>query len=272
MELISEDGKVGMLRMWVDGFRRAGITNYMVIAIDDNVAAVMEQLEVPYWRTTPHKTRDKKDSNHGISATKFQLIKEFLLLNVSVLLSDVDIVILQNPFDHLYRDKDVESLTDGFDNSTAYGYDDGWDDPQMGWSRYARTFRIFSLNSGLFYIVPNARTIALMERITVRLDKNMEWDQAVFNEEVWKPSFGSYRATNVSLRIMDLYDFVNSKTLFKSMRYEGLKHHMPVMVHVNYHPDKWERMQSIWARYVDGDLTALDKYPIGECETAPDCT
>jgi hypothetical protein len=42
-------------------------------------------------------------------------------IGYSVLLSDVDIVILQNPFDHLYRDSDVEGMTDGFDERTAYG-------------------------------------------------------------------------------------------------------------------------------------------------------
>ena len=35
------------------------------------------------------------------------------------------------------------------------------------------------------------------------------------------------------------------------------------MVHVNYHPDKFARMQSIWARYVENDMHALDKYPVG---------
>jgi hypothetical protein len=34
------------------------------------------------------------------------------------------------------------------------------------------------------------------------------------------------------------------------------------MIHVNYHPDKFARMQSIWARYVEGDKHALDKYPV----------
>lgn len=30
--------------------------------------------------------------------------------------------------------------------------DDVFDDPKMGWSRWAHTFHIFTLNSGLFYI------------------------------------------------------------------------------------------------------------------------
>ncbi len=38
-----------------------------------------------------------------------------------VLLSDVDIVTLRNPFPHLMRDCDVEAMSDGWDNATAYG-------------------------------------------------------------------------------------------------------------------------------------------------------
>lgn len=49
--------------------------------------------------------------------------QEFLVLGYSLLLSDVDILTLQNPFDHLHRDEDVEGLSDGFDPQTAYG---GW--------------------------------------------------------------------------------------------------------------------------------------------------
>jgi hypothetical protein len=45
---------------------------------------------------------------------------------------------LQNPFDHLYRDHDVEGMTDGYDPPTAYGHIDGIDDPSMGWARYAQ--------------------------------------------------------------------------------------------------------------------------------------
>lgn len=45
-------------------------------------------------------------------------------LGYSVLLSDVDIVTLANPFHALTRDVDVESMSDGWDDWTAYGYND----------------------------------------------------------------------------------------------------------------------------------------------------
>lgn len=42
-------------------------------------------------------------------------------MRAQVLLSDVDIVTLRNPFPHLMRDCDVEAMSDGWDNATAYG-------------------------------------------------------------------------------------------------------------------------------------------------------
>jgi hypothetical protein len=66
------------------------------------------------------------------------------------------------------------------------------------------------------------------------------------------------------VRVMDIYDYMNSKTLFRTVRYESrFEKHVPVMVHVNYHPDKYERLQSVWKKYVEGDVHALDHYPIG---------
>ena len=35
------------------------------------------------------------------------------------------------------RDHDVEGMTDGFDGMTAYGQIEGFEDPSMGWSRWA---------------------------------------------------------------------------------------------------------------------------------------
>lgn len=99
--------------------QRLKITNFFVIAIDDKLAALLEKEGVPYWRTDAASTADTALSNHGISARKFQLIKEVLKLGYNLMLSDVDIVVLQNPFDHLVRDEDVEGLSDGFDPNTG---------------------------------------------------------------------------------------------------------------------------------------------------------
>ena len=118
--LVTEDGKYGMLETFVTNVKRAGVTNFLVIALDDHTAKAMESAGVAAWRAHPETMlQDKSASNHGISGLKFQFLKQFLLLGYHVLLSDVDIVTLQNPFEHLHRDVDIEGLSDGFDEKTA---------------------------------------------------------------------------------------------------------------------------------------------------------
>ena len=60
-------------------------------------------------------------SNHAVSGLKFRILRPVLDMGYAVLLSDVDVVTLQNPFLHLHRDCDVEGMSDGWDNGTAYG-------------------------------------------------------------------------------------------------------------------------------------------------------
>lgn len=70
---------------------------------------------------------------------------------------------------------------------------------------------------------------------------------------------------SVTRRVMDYYKFMNSKILFKNLRHNAqmFASIKPVMVHVNYHPDKFERMKAVWAKYIDGDDQALQPFPDG---------
>ena len=77
---------------------------------------------------------------------KFQILQEFLLLGYAVLLSDVDILTVQNPFKYLVRDADIEGMSDGWDAAKAYGYNDVFDSPEMGWSRYSHSMRVSVIN------------------------------------------------------------------------------------------------------------------------------
>lgn len=95
-------------------------------------------------------------------------------------------------------------MTDGFDEPTAYGAIDGIDDPQMGWARYAQFNKHFALNSGLFYLRANERTLSLMVRLETRLSKQKYWDQTAYNEEIFFLSHGSYKSPQVTVRVMEI--------------------------------------------------------------------
>ncbi|PKA51347.1 rhamnogalacturonan II specific xylosyltransferase [Apostasia shenzhenica] len=257
-----------MLEVWFENIKRVGIPNYLVIALDDETESLCKSKDVPVYRRPPDNRIDsvgKIGTNHAVSGLKFQILREFLQLGYSVLLSDIDIVYLQNPFDHLHRDSDVESMSDGHNNMTAYGYNDVFDEPSMGWARYAHTMRIWVYNSGFFYIRPTLAAIELLDRVAYRLShESRSWDQAVFNEELFFPSHPGYDGLHAAKRTMDIYLFMNSKMLFKTVRKDAqLQKLKPVIIHVNYHPDKLPRMKAIVEFYVGGKQNALDPFPDG---------
>ncbi|KAL3845223.1 hypothetical protein ACJIZ3_002626 [Penstemon smallii] len=256
-----------MLEVWFTSIKKVGIPNFLVVALDDAILDFCKENSVPVYQRDRDEAIDsvgKTGGNHAVSALKFRILREFLQLGYSVLLSDVDIVYLQNPFDHLYRDSDVESMSDGHNNMTAYGYNDVFDEPAMGWARYAHTMRIWVYNSGFFYIRPTIPSIELLDRIADRLAHENAWDQAVFNEELFFPSHPGYVGLHAAKRTMDMYLFMNSKVLFKTVRKDdNLKKLKPVIVHVNYHPDKLPRMKAVFEFYVNGKQDALDSFPDG---------
>ncbi|XP_057718395.1 arabinosyltransferase RRA3-like [Arachis stenosperma] len=257
-----------MLELWFTNIKKVGIPNYLVVALDSETEQFCKLNDVPVYRRDPDKYVDsvaKAGNNHAVSGLKFRILREFLQLGYGVILSDVDIVYLQNPFDHLYRDSDVESMSDGHNNMTAYGYNDVFDEPSMGWARYAHTMRIWVYNSGFFYIRPTIPSIELLDRVATRLSLDPKaWDQAVFNEELFFPSHPGYDGVYAAKRTMDMYLFMNSKVLFKTVRKNNsLKKLKPVIVHINYHPDKFERMKAVVDFYVNGKQDALDNFPDG---------
>ena len=67
-----------------------------------------------------------------VSTIKYTLVQQLIKLGVHTLVSDMDLVYMENPFDHLFRDADIESQTDGF-STWAYGVFDGVSDKSMGW-------------------------------------------------------------------------------------------------------------------------------------------
>lgn len=63
--------------------------------------------------------------------------------------------------------------------------------------RFAQKESQFALNSGLFYVASNLRTIQLMERLERRLSREKYWDQTAYNEEIFFLSHGSYKSPKV---------------------------------------------------------------------------
>jgi hypothetical protein len=144
---------------FVDGIKRLGVENFMIIALDDALHARLTNQGVAAYRVNTDA-----QGSHKISAQKFGIIKEFVERGCSVLLTDTDVAWMRDPFPFLYRDADVESMSDGWDNSSAHGFLDTVDDPAMGpdGRRRARAFRVAALNSGMWYVSATEASRRLM--------------------------------------------------------------------------------------------------------------
>ena len=116
--------------------------------------------------------------------------------------------------------------------------------------------------SGLFYMRPTLASLDVLKTVFDRIKAEHGWDQALFNEVVFFPSRPGYTSPCPTRRIMDRFLFMNSKTLFVYLRkdaaaYKSVK---PVMVHVNYHSDKWARFLAVSKKYLGGVEDALDQF------------
>lgn len=108
---------------------------------------------------------------------------------------------------------------------------------------------------------PTLASLSVLNLVFDRIKAEHGWDQALFNEVLFLPSRPGYMSPHATCRILDRHLFMNSKTLFVYLRKDAQLYASthPVMVHVNYHNDKWLRFLAVQQRYVEGDMAALDR-------------
>eukprot|EP00966_Prymnesium_polylepis_P076738 1778994-Prymnesium_polylepis.1 len=125
MAAVSNGNILGMLGQFVDVVQRVGVANFLVVALDERTVSFLNKKGCPnYLRKL--RSRTGSTDNHATcvqqspqaaqahecggatltltrpfgafcrSGLKFQILHEMLSVGVSVLLSDVDIVITQN--------------------------------------------------------------------------------------------------------------------------------------------------------------------------------
>eukprot|EP00740_Mantoniella_antarctica_P008825 CAMPEP_0181373772 /NCGR_PEP_ID=MMETSP1106-20121128/15591_1 /TAXON_ID=81844 /ORGANISM="Mantoniella antarctica, Strain SL-175" /LENGTH=477 /DNA_ID=CAMNT_0023491561 /DNA_START=467 /DNA_END=1897 /DNA_ORIENTATION=+ len=254
---VANSGAPGIFE-FVDGIQKLGVKNFLVISLDDQLHNALQGKGVASYRV--HNTAQ---GSHKVSAQKFGIIQEFVERGCSVLLTDTDVAYLQNPFPFLYRDSDVESMSDGWDNSSAHGFFDRVDDPAMGGGRRrARAFRVAALNSGMWLVMATHASQRLMAIMSHRMATEDLWDQAGYNLELWFGARDGHATAGATVRVMHPLCFVNSKVMFRFIRHTpalAKGKHVPVAMHANYHTDKALKMKKVYAYYAKGgDVSALD--------------
>jgi len=149
----------------------------------------------------------------------------------------------------------VEGMTDGWDEPTSYGYDYG-----------SGALRVFARNSGMFFLQATNESNNMMKRLAHRMESEGTWDQTAYNEEQFYPAHGTHATVGVTSRVMNYLCFLNSKTFFRFVREDAslLAGFRPISVHVNYHPEKPQRMVDLHAFYYKNDTEGIWKWNGGE--------
>lgn len=196
------------LQPFLDSIKALAIPNFLVVAIDQALADRLQRDGVPHY-FVPNAAQ----GNHKVSAQKFSLLKSFVSVGCSVLLTDTDVLYLANPFPALHRDSDVESMSDGWNAASAFGWLDPLDDAAAlaGPMRRGHTLRATALNSGLWFVTATAPTLALMAVMEHRMATEDLWDQAGYNMELFLPTHDAHVAARATVRVMSPLCFVNSK-------------------------------------------------------------
>jgi hypothetical protein len=289
---VSNSNILYMLGLFLDGVAAANITNAVVVALDAKTARWCAERGAPYYHRELKSLTGSTD-NHATSGLKFRVLHEFLSVGASVLLSDVDVVWMRNPFggarairadaagratarweeSAIYGDSDVEGMTDGWDDVSAYGFEHR---AQNG----VPMRRLVARNSGLFYLSATREALRMVERLAERMATEANtWDQTAYNEEqvyLWSSDRGSAgnggpAPAGVTQRVMNYACFQNTKYLFRYMRYDAALYDAdsgaslrPVSAHVNYHPEKPQRMVTLIAQYLKGERDAISKWSWSE--------
>eukprot|EP00854_Cymbomonas_tetramitiformis_P005086 gene5086-6190_t len=245
----------------LDGFIKSiqelSVTNFLVVALDEALVERLKARNVPYYFRKNHA-----QGNHAVSAEKFGIVREFVEVGCSVLLTDTDVVYLQNPFKYLYRDTDIEGMSDGWDRDSAHGYFEKLDDPRQGWARRkSGSRRLICMNSGLWYVAATEASRSLMVIMQHRLKTEELWDQTGYNLELFLPTHDDHQSAGCTTRVMNPVCFVNSKVMYRHIRHhlhDTFNGFVPVAMHSNYHTDKEHKMSLVNSYYKQGVATALN--------------
>ena len=244
---------------FVDSVVKLRVRNFVVVALDDALHERLKKRSVASYRV-----RNDAVGSHKVSAQKFSIVKEFVERGCSVFLTDTDVAYLRDPFPFLFRDADVESMSDGWDAGSAFGFLETVDDASLGRAftsgrRRAKTFRVAALNSGMWLVMATRASARLMTTMARRMATEPDlWDQSGYNLELWFASRDDVRVSGATVRVLNPLCFVNSKVMFRFIRHApslGKDAHVPVAMHSNYHTDKAAKMRRVVEYYTREDAS-----------------
>ena len=94
MAAVSNRNILGMLGQFVDTVQKVGVPNFLVVALDQQTSDFLQKRNAPHY-VRALRSRSGSTDNHATSGLKFKILSELLSVGVSVLLTDVDVVLTQ---------------------------------------------------------------------------------------------------------------------------------------------------------------------------------
>lgn len=166
---------------WVAHARGAGVRNFLVGALDDDVLRTLLAAAVPAFAM--HADLPASDlgwgspSFHEMGRRKAALAAAVTGLGYDVLLSDVDAVWLADPAPHLARFPDADVLVSSDNLASTRG-------PDRGLEAWPAAGAAFNIGVVLFRATPGGRALAAAWDGALAAAPPGTWDQAVFNDVV----------------------------------------------------------------------------------------
>ena len=273
--------------------KRAGLAN--VVDVAPTLEALLEGSGAGAGSGSGSSSSTRRSAaSRTFAALKWFAIRTLLRSGVPAVATDFRATFLSNPSEGRFaKDADVEALSDGWDDTTAYGYDHVVDDPAMDWSRFVHGGRIATLDPGFARLSATREAANVASLVARRMLFHAAGDRAnhretpettgsgggteedvsrlehaLFNEAVFLPSHGAYASPGATKRALNYLCFANSKTLFRFARrdrkWREPKEHAPVVVRLSYHANEPARLDDVHAYYLEGNANALDGWSDGE--------
>tara|TARA_B100001778_G_scaffold294716_1_gene266535 strand:- start:689 stop:2317 length:1629 start_codon:yes stop_codon:yes gene_type:complete len=185
-----------------------------------------------------------ESSSYDATILKWNAMKRLLENGVHTIAIDPETVLVHDPSSYFYRDADVEAMSDGWDDMTAYGYDHVVDDPHMDWSRYCHGGRAASRDDGFVRFEATEESLALVTRVArilLGIESSPSMDIAIraheaFNEALDLPAHGDYVGPGVIKRTLNYLCFANSKMIYRFVKKDAkAKKFIPVAIRMSYH-------------------------------------
>ena len=99
----------GFVENWVTGVKQAGMTNYVVIGMDNLIVSRLQKEGINVWQFHQVKQMQAYGVMKSVAGAKYTLVLTLNALGWDVLMTDLDVRFYRNAFDSIPKGVDVLS-------------------------------------------------------------------------------------------------------------------------------------------------------------------